>query len=388
MENTPEKQPAPAPTMGRRFLRFLWGVLPLVLVIILAAAIIIPLGAQIDKKKTALKEKLDAQKAQAKALTNVVTLEMIPELIQDKISLPGVAKPWVSLNVVAEVQGKIIEKKVFEGRYVKKGDILAVIDKSDYQNAYNSARASYETAVTNEKRMKALVQKNFATKSQLDDVSAAVKTTKAALDNAALNLERCVIVSPMSGIVDRVHIENGTFLGPGDPVAQILQINRLKISVGIPESDVDAVRKLKRFDMTVDALQGRHYTGTQHYFFKTSDSMARLYNLEIEVNNTDGAMLPDMFARVDIVKQRDENGLGVPMYSLVSRKSEVGVFVEKDSVVEFRPVETGFQDGWKVQIAKGVSPGEKVVVVGHRIIEDGETVNVVKIIRDVKELTR
>jgi len=338
-------------------------------------------------KKEALAQKQANETAAPRALTNVVTLEMIPGLLQEKLSLPGVAKPWVSLNVVAEVTGKIISKKVWEGRRVKKGDVLAVIDKSDYKNAYNSALASYETAVTNEKRIKALVKKNFVTKSQLDDAVAMVKTTKAALDNAKLNLTRCTIVSPMSGVVDRIHIENGMYLGSGDPVAQILQMDKLKITVGIPESDVDAVRKLKTFDMTIDALGEKSYTGTHHYFYKTSDTMARLYNLEIKVDNSDGQILPDMFARVNIIKQQDFSGLGVPMYSLDSRgEKDVGVFIEKDGAVRYQPVLTGFQDGWKVQIPQGLDPGDKVVVIGHRIIEHGEKVHVTKSIRSMEEL--
>jgi membrane fusion protein (multidrug efflux system) len=312
----------------------------------------------------------------------------MPSMLMEKLSLPGVAKPWISLQVVSEIKGKITNKRVSEGQKVNKGDILAIIDKSDYQNSYNSALASWETALSTQKRLKALVKKNFVTQSQLDDAITRVKTSKAALDNSKLALSRCTIRSPMHGVVDRVHIENGTFLSAGDPVVQILQIETLKIEVGIPESDVAAVRKLKTFNMTIDALDEKTYTGEYHYLYKTTDSMARLYNLEIKVDNADGAILPDMFARVKIIKNQDPLGLAVPMYSLVNRGKDVGVYVENQGVVSFRPVETGFQDGWKTQIQSGLFPGEKIVVVGHRVIEDGEKVNVTKTIRDMEEISQ
>ena len=140
--------------------------------------------------------------------------------------------------------------------------------------------------------------------------------------------------------------------------------------------------------MTIDALSGKAYTGEYHYLYKTTDSMARLYNLEIKVDNSDGAILPDMFARVKIVKNQDPHGLAVPMYSLVARNKNIGVYVEKDGFVRFKPVRTGFQDGWRTQIPEGLHPGEKVVVVGHRIIEDGEQVNVTKTIRDMEEISQ
>ena len=375
-------------TTGKKLLRIIWKNIPFLVVLLVILFVILPLGKRISSKKMELAQKQAHEKSDTKALTNVITMELIPAMVMEKLSLPGVAKPWISLEVVSEIKGKVVNKKVTEGLQVNKDDILAVIDKSDYQNAYDSALASYETALSTQKRLKALVKKNFVTKSQLDDAVAMVKTSKAALDNAKLSLSRCTIRSPMKGIVDRIHIENGTFLNSGDSVAKILQIDRLKIEVGIPESDVAAVRKLKTFEMTIDALDGKTFTGEYHYLHKTSDSMARLYNLEIKVDNFDGQILPDMFVRVKIIKNQDPQGLAVPMYSLVNHNKDIGVYIEKDGVVQFRPLKTGFQDGWKTQIPEGLHPGEKVVVVGHRIIEDGEQVKVTKTIRDMEEISQ
>jgi RND family efflux transporter MFP subunit len=375
-------------TFGRKILRLTWKSIPFIVVLLIIGLIILPLGKKISMKKTAFAQKQSNEKADTKALTNVITLELIPGMVMEKLSLPGVAKPWISLEVVSEIRGKIINKKVNEGRRVNKGDILAVIDKSDYQNSHDAALASYESALSTQKRLKALVKKNFVTQSQLDDAVARVKTTRADLENAKLALSRCTILSPMKGIVDRVYIENGTFLNSGDPVALILQIDKLKIEVGIPESDVDAVRKLKTFDMVIDALDKKTYGGEYHYLYKTTDSMARLYTLEISVDNGDGSILPDMFARVKIIKRQAPQGLCVPMYSLVSLDKDVGVYVEKNGIVRFRPVSTGFLDGWKIQITQGLFPGERIVVVGHRSIEDGEQINVTRTIQDMEEISQ
>lgn len=383
-----ETQSETPPSIKRKLLRLAWKITPFLLVLLVILLVILPLSKKISEKKEALAEQQSKEKATEKALTNVITMALIPAMVQEKLSLPGVAKPWVSLEVVSEVTGKIVNKKATEGHHVKKGDILAVIDESDYQNAYDSALASYESALATQKRLKALVTKKFVTQSQLDEAIARVKTSKADLENSKLNLRRCTIRSPIKGIVDRVHIEKGTYLNSGDPIVNVLQIDQLKIEVGIPESDVDAVRKLKTFDMTIDALDGKSYTGEYHYLYKTANSMARLYNLEIKIDNSDGRILPDMFVRVSIIKNQDPQGIAIPMYSLVTLNKKIGVYVETDEMVSFRPVSTGFQDGWKIQIPEGLTPGEHIVVVGHRIIEDGEKVNVTRTIRDMEELSQ
>ena len=382
-------EPSPKkPTIRRRLLRLAWRSLPFIAVTVVIALVILPLLQKIEAKKADL-EKQQAMAGQTEqALINVVTLAMTPGPVQETLSLPGVVKPWISLKVVAEVKGKIVSKNIEEGARVKKGDILAVIDKRDYQLNLDSAQASYETARSNEKRLFALSKKDFATLSQLDDARSLVSTTRAAVNLAKLNLERCTIRAPMDGIADRIFIEYGNFLDAGEPVATILEMDRLKVEVGIPESDVAAVRRLTEFEMTFDALDGERVTGTYHYLYKTTDSMARLYSLEIKLDNPSLRILPDMFARVSIVKNRKEQGLAVPIYSLVTQKDRTGVFVENEGKIRFRPVETGFQDGWRILVKNGLSPGEHVVVVGHRLIEDGEQVNVTRTIFDVKELAQ
>jgi len=375
-------------TFSRRLLRFIWHSFPFMAVMLVIALIILPLMNKIDARKMNLAEQQAMQVKDARALTNVVTMEMLPGPVVEKISLPGMAKPWISLKVMSEVKGKITTKQVEEGARVSKGDVLAVIDTRDYQHNYESALASYETALTNQKRSQALSKKQFITQSQLDDVQARVKTTRAAMDLAKLNLERCTIRSPMAGVVDRMHIEYGDFLDIGKPVASILDMDRLKIEVGIPESDVAAVRKLKEFNMSFDALDKKIVTGTYHYLYKTTDSMARLYNLEIRVDNPDLQILPDMFARVTIVKNQSPDGLAVPIYALVTQDKETGLFVETEGQVAFRPVTTGFQDGWRILVAQGLTSGEKVVVVGHGLIEDGEKVHVTRTVRNMEELVQ
>jgi membrane fusion protein, multidrug efflux system len=374
------------PAVKRPVLRLVWHTLPFVVLIVVVMFVIVPLGRKITAEKAGLAEQRSGLVQKTDEAARVITLEMVPDDLREVIRLPGMAMPWKSLEVVAEVAGRIMEKNMDDGTVVAQGDVLAVIDRRDYQNDYESALASYETAKMHEQRFKALSKQQFVTQSQLDDVSSQVKTTRAAMETAKLNLERCTIRSPMAGVVDRSHIEKGSFLGVGDPVARILQIDPLKIQVGIPESDVAFVRNLTKFDMTVDALDGKAFTGEYHYLQKTTDSMARLYNLEIRLENPVYEILPDMFVRVAIVKNRDEQGLAVPMYSLITRGDRTGVFVADQEIARFEPVETGFQDGWKIQVTSGLSPGDHVVVVGHRMIEDKDPVYVDRRVRSMAEL--
>jgi membrane fusion protein (multidrug efflux system) len=333
-----------------------------------------------------LRERKLSELAGEKAPTNVVALELVPGPIREQISLPGVVHPWVALTVVAEVRGKIVAKIATEGSRVRKGDVLASIDRRDYLNAYTSAKAAWRAARATHGRMAALYQDQLATRSQLDDALAALETTQATMDTAALNLERCTITSPMDGIVDKVHIEDGQFMNDADPVADILQIDRVKVEVSIPESDVDAVRRVHRFTVRIDALGDNTFAGRQHYLAKSSQTLARSYRLEVAVDNPDGDILPGMFTRVEIIKNQVDKALAVPLFSLVSTKGEKAVYLADNGIARLTPVRTGIQQGWQVQVADGLKAGAKVIVVGHKDVKDGTAIHVLRTVQDPKEL--
>ncbi len=324
---------------------------------------------------------------QTRQSVNVVALELVPSTIRDRINLPGVIKPWIKLDIPAEVRGKVIKKIVEEGDTIKKDAIIAIIDSRDYEHAYKSAKASYQAAIASKKRLSELFKKQLATQTQLDNAIAQAENYKAQMDTAALNVERCTIRSPISGTVNRLFFEEGEYLNSSDKVSEILRTDKLKVKVGIPESDVASVRKLEYFDVTIDALGKKTVKATKHFFSKTTDSMARLYNLELMIDNASGEILPDMFARVDILKREVPDAIAVPLYSLISINNQNVAYITEGNTAYARKVELGIQEGWLVEIKSGLKKGDRLIAVGQRDVSDGQKVKVVRTITNPGELS-
>jgi RND family efflux transporter MFP subunit len=318
---------------------------------------------------------------------NVVALALTPITLRDRINLPGIVEPWIKFNIIAEVRGEVKQKLTDKGTPVKAGDVIAELDKRDYVIAIEASRSSYDTALASLKRIEKLYSEKLASRSQLDDITAQTERFRAELDMAKLNLERCTIRSPISGIINNVYIEKGKYVNFSDPIAEVLDIDRVKVSVGIPESDVSAVSAVENFEVRLDALDGKTFGAKKYFLSKSSDAEARLYKLELEIDNPDHEILPDMFARVDIVKQQLENVLAVPLYSLITLNDQQTVYIVNKDVAHARKVETGIQEGWLMQISQGLNPGDQVVVVGHRRVSDGQKVNVVRTVRNAEDLT-
>lgn len=371
-------------TSKEKLLKRLWGMLPSLFVVLLIVVIAV-MSSRIKTEGERIKAENLASMRRVRPPVNVVTLDVSPVLVQDRLDLPAQVEAWVELNVTAEVPGKVMRVPIAEGAHVRKGDVIAEIDTRDYENELASIRADYELALKNLARTKSLYDEDLVTKAQLDSDTARANSLQASLENAKLRLERCRITAPVSGILNRLDAKEGLYLNMQDRVAVILNISTVKVSAGIPESDVDAVRRLEYFDVTVNALE-KTVRGRRHFLSKSPESFAHLYKLEIAVDNPDGEILPGMFTRVNIVKQEFKNSFAVPLYAVISRGGEQFVFVEKGGTAHVRMVETGILDGWRIQITRGLAEDDRVIVVGHRNVDEGQSVNVVRTVSNPEEL--
>jgi len=377
-EKTPTVPGASVRKKKRRYI-------PSLLFILLLVGVAV-LFVQIKAKSELIQSENEQKLKKERPAMNVIALELVPAPIRDRINLPGVTKPWIELRILTEVGGSISEKAVIEGARVQAGDVIARVDSRDYENMYVSAKAGWDVAVANLNRLEKLRKQNVTPQSQIDDAVARVRSAKAAMDNTRLAMDRCTITAPFSGIVNRMFVEKGQFLSVGDPVAEILDLDRIKVRVGIPESDVDAVRSLNDFQIRIEALGGRIFHAKKHYLSSTADPMARLYNLDLMLENPDRTILSDMFTRVEIVKREVPDGLSIPLYSVITRNEERFVYVVDGEMVHQRKVDLGLLEGWRIQVTEGLSAGEKVIVVGHRSVNDGDPVNIVRTTTDLEDI--
>ncbi len=365
---------------------FIWNNLPRFLLLAVVVLIIILAGA-IKKESASIASVKAAGGKQERPPINAVTLVLKPEVINDRINLPGNIEPWTTLALLSKLNGTIDEVLVREGQKVKKGDVIVRINDEDYRIGVDRAKAAFELAKAEYERDKAIYAKGVIPTAMLDANKTQMETAKADYDNAKLQYSRCLVTAPMHGVIKKVDAKVGLQLAVGDPIVEIMEIERLKAVVGIPESDVTAVRGLKTIDIKLQALKDRIITGKVHFLSSSPETVARIFRLELAIDNSDGEVLPGMFLRADVVKKTVPDAIVIPFYSVISRNNEQYVYVEEDSIVHKKKVRLGIMEKWYVEVVEGLQGGERLVVEGHRDVEDNQKVKVVKAALDVKELT-
>ncbi len=360
------------------------AVLSLLFLFVLIGVIIGLSGTIKAEKQRMTDEKIGAISTE-RAPVNVVLLDVAPTTIYDRINLPGVIEPWEKLSVLAKIHGTVVKVEVNEGETVTKGQMIARIDPDDFRIAVDSARATYELATAQHKRLASLFDEGIVPEAEIEKLEAQVKTSKASLENAELMFSRCTITAPISGVIRRLDATEGLLLNVSDPVAEILQVDKVKAVVGIPESDVALVRDIKDVTLTIQALDNKEIVGRHHFLASSPENDARLYRLELAIDNEDNLIMPGMFFRAQLVKRVITDAVAVPLFTVIKREDQQFVFVEEDGVAKKLPVELGIMEDWRVQITKGLSPGSRVVVEGHRDIDHGNKLKTVRVIDDPRE---
>jgi len=370
-----------------KVLRFLWNSFPWLMVVLILFFIMI-MGGLIKGEKNRLEEAKKAAIKKEAPPVRVITLTLAPSRLEDKINLPGQVEPYEDVQVKAEVPGQVVKVLVEEGQTVEKGQVLIQLDDRDYRSRLARIKANYRLAKLDYDRTIALAKKKVTSLSNLDTIEAQLKDLEAQVREAKLALSRTRITSPICCLCNEIEAKKGNFVSVGDPVARIIQIDPVKVVVGVPESDVAAVFDLTQAEVIIEALEKYRVKGRKVFLSRQPRTLARLFDLELRVPNPEGRILPGMFARVELVKQVFNQALAVPLYAVISQSDKHIVFVEKEGRAESRNIELGPLIGWQVQVTSGLSPGEKVIVVGHRLLDNGQAVEVIKNVNHPNEILK
>ena len=370
-----------------RILRFIWGVIPWLMVALIVAFIVIMWG-RIKEEKIRLEDAKKAAMKKEVQPVGVITLTLKPRRLLDKINLPAQVEPYEDVLIKAEVPGQVVKVFVEEGQAVETGQTLVQLDDRDYRTRLARIEANYQLAKLDYNRTAALAKMKATSISKLDSIQAQLKDLEAQVSEAQLALSRTRITSPLCCLLNEINAKQGNFVAVGDPVARILQLDQVKVTVGIPESDVAAIFDLDKADVIIEALDGLRVTGHKIFLSRQPRNLARLYNLELRVPNPDGRILPGMFARVELVKQVFNRALAIPLYAVITQGDDRFVYIEKESRAKKRNIKLGALIGWQVQVTSGLKAGERVIVVGHRLLDDGQLIEVVKNVNDPREILK
>ena len=305
---------------------------------------------------------------------SVITVK--PESVRDVIFLPGTTEAWQDVQVAADTAGRIEWIGPREGEQVNKGDLLIKIDVSALKAAMDHAEAQFQLADDLYQRRRRLYERKIIAKEELDQSATQRKLAATDYEQIKVKYSHGFPRSPISGIINNLYVDAGEFIDTGKPIADIVNIDRIKINVRVPELDIRYVIKGQKTPVKIDAFQERALSGVIEFVAFKADPATKTFLVRTVIENPLADIRPGMIARVVFVRRVITDALMAPLFALVDKGGERLVFVAKDGVAQSRTVSIGVIEGDRVQITSGLNPGDQLIVKGHTEVEDGMKVSV------------
>ena len=317
-----------------------------------------------------------------------------------RIRAIGNVEAYSTVALKARVDGQIVEVNFKEGQEVKKGAALFKIDPRPFEATLRQAEANLmrdtaqkEQARSQERRYQELLQKNFVSKeayaqirTNADTAEAVALGSKAAVENAKLQLEYCTIRSPIDGFVGKVMLQIGNMAKANDTNSLVIinQVRPIYVNFAVPEQRLSVIRSLMaKGKLSVEARppdsNKAAATGTLSFVDNAVDTTTGTIRLKAVFPNADKALWPGQFVSADLKLYDQTDALVVPTQAVQTGPNGQFVFVvSPDMTTVVRAVEVERSDGADAIIAKGLHKGEQVVVKGQLRLAPGAKVTIAK----------
>ena len=306
---------------------------------------------------------------------SVVTEIASPESEQQGRTYVGIVEEESSTSISFTGSGTLTRVYVEEGQTVRAGQLIAELDKTQAQNMLAAAEAQMKQANDALVRMKQLHDNGSLPDIKWVETQSAVEQAQASLDLAKKNLADCSVRTPVEGIIGKGVKETGENVLPALPVASVLNINKVRVVVSVPEKEIAKFTPNTPTVISVEALGGRTYQGGIITKGVEADGTTHTYDIKIHLQNADHSLLPGMVCQVRGSGSNDAAQMSVPITSVQKNaKGEQFVWTVKNGKAHRNIVTTGRAYGNRIAIEQGLAEGEQVVTEGYQKLSEGTEV--------------
>jgi len=311
----------------------------------------------------------------------------------------GTVTPLATVTVQTQISGRIMEVGFIEGQSVKKDDFLAQIDarpyellKAQYEGQLAHDQGLLAQAENNLTRYQHLAEQNSIARQQYEDQSylvqqyqGTVKLDQAQVDQQALNITYCRIVSPITGNIGLRLVDPGNYVQTTNStgIAVVTQMQPITVVFPIPEDNLPQIREQMHAGKTLEVIAYdranviKLATGKVTALDSQIDTATGTVKLRAEFDNADENLFPNQFVNARLLVRALHDVVMVPVVAVQSIGPSTYVYlINPDDTVSIHPIKLGPTDGDMTQVESGLAAGDRVVVDGADRLRDGARVTI------------
>ena len=314
-----------------------------------------------------------------------------------EIVLPGNIQAFVDAPIYARTNGYLKRWYFDIGSHVKQGQLLAEIESPEVDQQLSQAQADLGTATANlhlsqltANRYSDLIQQDAVSQQETDNAVSDLASKNTAVKSAQANVDRLKqlvsfekVYAPFDGVVTARNtdigqlIDSGAAGGQARSLFQVAAINKLRVFISVPQIYSQAATPGLTADLTFAEFPGRRFQGKLVRTSRSIDPTARTLNVEVDVDNSKGELLPGAYTEVHLKLKEGRPTMTIPVSALLFRQEGLRVAVAKsDNTAQLEPVTLGRDFGDFAEITTGLTGQERIIANPPDSIIDGERLHI------------
>ena len=297
--------------------------------------------------------------------------------MQSTLDFTGDMAPIQQAAIFSKVSGNLDQVKVQMGTFVRRNQLLALIDTTELYQAYQQAHATFENAREVYRRNQTLFKNSLVSQQDVDNSTTSMKVARAALDNAMTRLSYASIRAPFSGFITRRFVDPGANITSNNSTLfMLMDMDSMKIYVNILEKDIPMIASGKKAVIRVDAYPGKVFDGVVSRLSEAVDLSTRTMAVEIDIPNREKLLKPGMFANVTLIVDEHPNALVVPTEAVLTDDQGPFLFAAEGTTARMIRVEQGFTQNDRTEIVSGVDDSTRVITTGQQFVRPNGPIKV------------
>ncbi len=297
--------------------------------------------------------------------------------VSRNLELVGTIQANNDVSIVAEAQGRVVKVNAEVGDFRSAGSILIKIDDELKLTAMKTAQVNYEKSKKDYERFQALYKGNSVTDSQLEAAKLAYQSAESQYIIAKRQYEDTKVTTPISGVVTSRLVDIGNYVKMNSPVANVVDISKLKVYVNVAESDVFKLKIGDRVDITTEVYPGVVFSGKIATISAKGDE-AHTYPVEVDLpNSKQHPLKAGMFGNVNFVSFTKGESLLIPREALLGSIKNPQVFIVENNTAKLVNLVIGNTYDNYLEVISGLKEGQEIVVNGQNNIEDNNKVTII-----------
>jgi len=293
----------------------------------------------------------------------VETLTVKSDSIYQTFKAYGFLEPYNSVYVVGEAKGVVNKVYKQEGDAVQRGDVIVKVNDDLIRANYEMIDQTYQSTKKELEKLQRLEEIGAVAGKDVQKLRLKLAQIEANRTTTKLNLENTAVKATIPGILNHLLIEEGKFLGPGKPVCQIIDMDKLKVEIQLTEKELNVLSKGDLVEIVIGSIDKR-IQGTVEYISIASNPVGQ-YRVRVQIDNSERAISRLGLTVEVIASSLVAVGYVIPIEAVVKEPGGAYVYVVNDGLAIKKAIATGRSIEDKILIEEGLSDGDKVVVKGQ-----------------------